>query len=33
MAKEGLISVLKYEGDNETFIWKHPIEDFAPGAN
>ena len=20
--------VLKYEGDNSTFIWKHPSEDF-----
>lgn len=22
-------SVLKYEGDNSTFVWKHPREDFA----
>jgi membrane protease subunit (stomatin/prohibitin family) len=21
-------SVIKYEGDNTTFIWKHPVEDF-----
>lgn len=21
-------SVIKYEGDNSTFIWKHPCEDF-----
>ena len=23
-----IAEVLKYEGDNETFIWKHPSEDF-----
>ncbi|NLC26364.1 MAG: SPFH domain-containing protein, partial [Fastidiosipila sp.] len=23
-----IADVLKYEGDNSTFIWKHPIEDF-----
>ncbi len=23
-----LIDVIKYEGDNSTFIWKHPCEDF-----
>lgn len=27
-----LISVLKYEGDNDTLIWKHPIEDFNAGS-
>ncbi|MEE1503913.1 MAG: SPFH domain-containing protein [Acutalibacteraceae bacterium] len=26
MAK--IIDVIKYEGDNSTFIWKHPAEDF-----
>ncbi len=26
------ISVIKYEGDNSTFIWKHPIEDFNMGS-
>lgn len=26
------ISVIKYEGDNETFVWKHPIEDFNMGS-
>lgn len=30
--KEGLASVIKYEGDNETFVWKHPIEDFNFGS-
>ena len=29
---EGLASVIKYEGDNETLIWKHPIEDFNYGS-
>ena len=23
-----IADVLKYEGDNSTFVWKHPIEDF-----
>ncbi len=26
------ISVIKYEGDNQTFVWKHPIEDFRLGT-
>ena len=30
--KEGLASIIKYEGDNNTFIWKHPIEDFNYGS-
>lgn len=30
--KTGLFSVIKYEGDNNTFIWKHPIEDFNYGS-
>jgi membrane protease subunit (stomatin/prohibitin family) len=29
---EKLTDVLKYEGDNTTFVWKHPIEDFNTGA-
>lgn len=29
---EGLASVIKYEGDNETFVWKHPVEDFNLGS-
>ena len=29
---DGLASIIKYEGDNETFIWKHPIEDFNYGS-
>lgn len=27
-----IIQVIKYEGDNETFIWKHPKEDFNTGT-
>ena len=23
-----IASIIKYEGDNSTFIWKHPLEDF-----
>ena len=23
-----IADIIKYEGDNSTFIWKHPIEDF-----
>ncbi len=26
------ISVIKYEGDNRTFVWKHPVEDFNYGS-
>lgn len=29
---KGLASVIKYEGDNDTFVWKHPIEDFNFGS-
>ncbi len=29
---QGLISVIKYEGGNDTFVWKHPIEDFNLGS-
>lgn len=27
-----IVSVIKYEGDNETFVWKHPKEDFSTGS-
>lgn len=27
-----IIQVIKYEGDNNTFIWKHPREDFNLGS-
>ena len=30
--KDGLASVIKYEGDGSTFVWKHPIEDFNLGT-
>lgn len=30
--KEGLASIIKYEGNNETFVWKHPLEDFNYGS-
>ena len=30
--RDGLASVIKYEGDNETLVWKHPIEDFNFGS-
>ncbi|MCD7890245.1 MAG: SPFH domain-containing protein, partial [Ruminococcus sp.] len=29
---QGLASVIKYEGDNQTLVWKHPIEDFNFGS-
>ncbi len=29
---EGLASIIKYEGDNETLVWKHPVEDFNMGS-
>ena len=32
ISREGLISVIKYEGDGDTLIWKHPIEDFNYGS-
>ena len=27
-----IISVIKYEGDNQTFIWRHHITDFNLGT-
>lgn len=32
MAKEELISVIKYEGPNDVLIWKYPKEDFHLGS-
>ncbi len=29
---DGQASVIKYEGDNNTLVWKHPIEDFNWGS-
>ncbi|MCD8142610.1 MAG: SPFH domain-containing protein [Clostridiales bacterium] len=31
-ASEAAVSIIQYEGDNHTFAWKHPIEDFQTGA-
>lgn len=31
-ARTGPVSVIKYEGDNSTLIWKHPLEDFNMGS-
>ena len=27
-----ILDIIKYEGDNTTFIWKHPKEDFNIGS-
>jgi len=27
-----IVQIIKYEGDNSTFIWKHPCEDFNTGS-
>jgi len=32
MENSSIAEVIKYEGDNETFIWKHPCEDFNTGS-
>ena len=32
LKKDGLASVIKYEGDADTLVWKHPIEDFNLGS-
>lgn len=32
MKKEGLVSVVKYDGENEKLVWKYPIEDFKMGT-
>ena len=32
ISKSGLASVIKYEGGNNTFVWKHPVEDFNIGS-
>lgn len=29
---ENVFQIIKYEGDNSTFIWKHPLEDFNSGT-
>ena len=30
--QNAIASVIQYEGGNETFIWKHPLEDFNTGS-
>lgn len=30
--REGFVDIVKYEGDNETLVWKHPVEDFRMGT-
>lgn len=30
--KNSKISVIQYEGGNDTFVWKHPIQDFTMGS-
>ena len=30
--KDGLASIIKYEGDADTLVWKHPVEDFNLGS-
>ncbi len=30
--KNTAISVIKYEGGNDTLVWKHPIQDFTMGS-
>jgi hypothetical protein len=30
--QDHIADIIKYEGDNTTFVWKHPIEDFNTGT-
>ncbi len=30
--KEGLASIIKYEGADDSIVWKHPMEDFNMGS-
>lgn len=32
LVNNSTVSVIQYEGDNSTFVWKHPIEDFNTGS-
>ena len=32
LKKNGKASTIKYEGDHDTLVWKHPIEDFYLGS-
>ena len=30
--EKGIPGVIRYEGDNQTFVWKHPLTDFVTGS-
>lgn len=30
--RDGLVSVIEYEGNKETLVWKHPVENFRMGT-
>ena len=30
--EQGIPAVISYEGDNQTFVWKHPMTDFVTGS-
>lgn len=32
ITKNGLVDIIKFDGDNETLVWKHPAEDFKLGT-
>ena len=32
LVNNSTVSVIQYEGNNSTFVWKHPIEDFNSGS-
>lgn len=32
VSQSGAVSIIKYEGTNDTLVWKHPLEDFNMGS-
>lgn len=32
VSQSGAVSIIKYEGANDTLVWKHPLEDFNMGS-
>ena len=32
LTKNGIVSIIKYDGENDTLVWKHPVEDFKLGT-
>lgn len=32
LTKSGIVSIIKYDGENDTLVWKHPVEDFKLGT-